>query len=348
VLDDILTHSPLVLTKLNSFSENEQNYNYLKDSMASVVATTIHADGTLHEVSLPRKTVDVLEWLRKKLKQPGLQYQGKVAHEEHAYAIFGTPQDEEEEANAHVLPPPFHDDAFQGTLALLKTKNTNGDEYEKPASCYVDFHANEYDEFYATVVFEDDEEAVVDEEEDDKEVVEEEEEEEEEATQTREVHTSIHTIHAANVFVDHPLRNLVASRFGSTEIEEGILHRCVSEAQKWFVDIDWENPVFREMYRSRATHLFTYRHMADSMSPQEFADTTAVDQNPRRWRDLIEKTIEREKAMYSQKKTASIFMYCSSCKRKSQCDYYQLQTRSADEPMTTFVTCLECDKRWKF
>jgi transcription elongation factor S-II len=25
-----------------------------------------------------------------------------------------------------------------------------------------------------------------------------------------------------------------------------------------------------------------------------------------------------------------------------------LQTRSADEPMTTFVTCIECDKKWKF
>ena len=26
----------------------------------------------------------------------------------------------------------------------------------------------------------------------------------------------------------------------------------------------------------------------------------------------------------------------------------QSQRRSADEPMTTFVTCLECEKRWKF
>jgi transcription elongation factor S-II len=25
-----------------------------------------------------------------------------------------------------------------------------------------------------------------------------------------------------------------------------------------------------------------------------------------------------------------------------------MQTRSADEPMTTFVTCLVCDKHWKF
>ena len=27
--------------------------------------------------------------------------------------------------------------------------------------------------------------------------------------------------------------------------------------------------------------------------------------------------------------------------------YIQLQTRSADEPMTTFVLCLECGNRWK-
>ena len=37
---------------------------------------------------------------------------------------------------------------------------------------------------------------------------------------------------------------------------------------------------------------------------------------------------------------------CWKCKSK-KCTYYQLQTRSADEPMTTFVTCINCGKRWK-
>ena len=37
---------------------------------------------------------------------------------------------------------------------------------------------------------------------------------------------------------------------------------------------------------------------------------------------------------------------CSRC-HKRECTYYQLQTRSADEPMTTFVTCLNCGKRWR-
>jgi DNA-directed RNA polymerase subunit M/transcription elongation factor TFIIS len=37
---------------------------------------------------------------------------------------------------------------------------------------------------------------------------------------------------------------------------------------------------------------------------------------------------------------------CGKCKSKKT-DYYQLQTRSADEPMTTYVTCKSCGNRWK-
>ncbi|KAJ7641583.1 transcription factor S-II, central domain-containing protein [Roridomyces roridus] len=38
---------------------------------------------------------------------------------------------------------------------------------------------------------------------------------------------------------------------------------------------------------------------------------------------------------------------CSKCKQR-KCRYRQAQTRSADEPMTTFVTCVNCGNRWKF
>lgn len=38
---------------------------------------------------------------------------------------------------------------------------------------------------------------------------------------------------------------------------------------------------------------------------------------------------------------------CGKCKQK-KCTYSQLQTRSCDEPMTTFVTCTVCGNRWKF
>lgn len=38
---------------------------------------------------------------------------------------------------------------------------------------------------------------------------------------------------------------------------------------------------------------------------------------------------------------------CGKCKQR-KCKYSQAQTRSADEPMTTFVTCLVCGNRWRF
>ncbi len=37
---------------------------------------------------------------------------------------------------------------------------------------------------------------------------------------------------------------------------------------------------------------------------------------------------------------------CGKCK-STKTTYYQMQTRSADEPMTTFVTCTGCGNKWK-
>ena len=37
---------------------------------------------------------------------------------------------------------------------------------------------------------------------------------------------------------------------------------------------------------------------------------------------------------------------CRKCGSRST-SYYEVQTRSADEPMTQFITCLNCGNRWK-
>lgn len=315
-----------------------------------VVATNITVTGTLGELSIPVKTTDVLEWLRKKLKQPRLNFQGKLVNETVRYSVFATPteEDEDDDTNQHMMPPPFHDDSFQGPIVLLKSLSENIDEYEKPASAHGDLPSSEYEEFYATCTFEDDEggeqdEAEEDEDEEDGEVL---EEDDEEDAPVREL--TMHTVHSANVFIDHPLRKLVNERFASEEIEHAILNRCIRDAQRWFIDIDWDTIAFRELYRARAMGLYQVRKLAETMTPEEFANTTEMDRHPERWLDLINQVAERDKALYSKKKTANTQMYCSGCKTKTNCDYYQMQTRSADEPMTTFVTCLECDKQWKF
>jgi transcription elongation factor S-II len=313
-----------------------------------VLATTISIAGVLGEVSIPGKTTDVLQWLRKKYKQPTLHFQGKLVTEEQSLSLFGCPSEEDDDmTNQYILPSPFHEDTFQGVLVVMKSNTTNADEYDKPASSYTDLTSAEYDAFYATCTFGDEEEQEGVEEEEDKDEVENEGEEEEVETAEQE-ELSAHMIHCANVCIDHPLRTLVREKFGSDAIESAILNKCVNDAQAWLVDIDWESKVFTGMYRSRAMSLFVSKHLADTMSAEEFVNTTEVDRHPDRWLSRVKEIAEKEKALYSRKLTASAQMYCQGCKRKSSCDYYQLQTRSADEPMTTFVTCLECDKRWKF
>lgn len=48
----------------------------------------------------------------------------------------------------------------------------------------------------------------------------------------------------------------------------------------------------------------------------------------------------------AEKKESKGLYTCKRC--KSTCTVFQeVQTRSADEPMTIFVTCMNCDNRWK-
>ena len=319
-----------------------------------VVATVISVQGTLSDVSIPAKTPDVLEWLRKKYKSPGLQFQGKLVNDETYYSVFATPAgDDDEETNQHMLPPPFHDDSFQGVVVLLKSKSQNTDEYEKPASAHADLPNSEYDEFYASCTFDEEDEGQEGDEDDEADdvddAVDDAVDDEEDAPGPRDDSVQVaHALRHANVFVDHPLRTLVQEKFGSAPLEAAILTRCIADAQKWMIDVDWESPAFHQMYRARAMSLYGARKLMETLTPEEFVATTEVDRHPERWLKRLRQVAERDKASYSRKATASAQMYCSACKKKTNCDYYQMQTRSADEPMTTFVTCLECDKRWKF
>ena len=45
--------------------------------------------------------------------------------------------------------------------------------------------------------------------------------------------------------------------------------------------------------------------------------------------------------------TQTDLLKCGKCGQRN-CTYNQVQTRSADEPMTTFVLCNACGNRWKF
>ncbi|XP_032900912.1 transcription elongation factor A protein 3-like isoform X2 [Amblyraja radiata] len=101
---------------------------------------------------------------------------------------------------------------------------------------------------------------------------------------------------------------------------------------------DPKNPNLRKNVLSGAIDLLHFARMsAEEMASDELKEL----------RQVITKEAIREHQMAKTSGTTSSLFQCGKCKKKN-CTYNQVQTRSADEPMTTFVLCNECGNRWKF
>jgi transcription elongation factor S-II len=79
----------------------------------------------------------------------------------------------------------------------------------------------------------------------------------------------------------------------------------------------------------------------------EIAFMTHQEMYPEKWEELLKAKSIRDKNKFEQNLEAATDTFtCRKCRSK-KCTYYQMQTRSADEPMTIFVTCIDCGNRWK-
>jgi transcription elongation factor S-II len=139
-------------------------------------------------------------------------------------------------------------------------------------------------------------------------------------------------------------------------LEKGIYNYCIKAASDKNIIKKWDNAYFTQLYVDcLRTILFNLQNQVDIKSSilnkkikaHEFAFMTHQEMSPVKWKKLIDDKKVRDETRYDPKLEASTDNFtCRKCKSK-ECSYYQLQTRSADEPMTTFVTCIPCGARWK-
>lgn len=141
----------------------------------------------------------------------------------------------------------------------------------------------------------------------------------------------------------------------STNLEKGVFNYAIKEAGRKKIVKKWENPHFVCLYKDRLRSIymnlkndnFLKQIQNGDILPQNVAFMTHQEFNPERWRLLIEKKMKRDASKYTDNIQASTNMYtCRKCK-SNRCTYYEMQTRSADEPATIFVTCLDCGKHWR-
>ena len=157
------------------------------------------------------------------------------------------------------------------------------------------------------------------------------------------------------------LTELMENKQLGKNLEIGVYNYAIRESTWRAVVKKWENPYFVQLYIDRLRSIYLNLTNLGELKEQlkdntlkvkEFAFMTHQEMDPDNWRDLIEIKKKRDESKYTNTIKISSDFTCSRCKKNGaqadQCTYYQLQTRSADEPMTTFVTCLNCGKRWKF
>eukprot|EP00191_Tetraselmis_sp_GSL018_P020298 CAMPEP_0177592068 /NCGR_PEP_ID=MMETSP0419_2-20121207/8351_1 /TAXON_ID=582737 /ORGANISM="Tetraselmis sp., Strain GSL018" /LENGTH=309 /DNA_ID=CAMNT_0019082887 /DNA_START=328 /DNA_END=1254 /DNA_ORIENTATION=+ len=82
-------------------------------------------------------------------------------------------------------------------------------------------------------------------------------------------------------------------------------------------------------------------HELVTLSAEELASADRRQEN-QKIREF--KLWEAERGKADKQATTDQFQ-CAKCKQRKT-RYFQMQTRSADEPMTTFVTCVNCGNRW--
>ena len=155
--------------------------------------------------------------------------------------------------------------------------------------------------------------------------------------------------------VVNKLNTIVNNKKICENLEKGIYNYTLKVCEEKNLLKKWTNESFVLLYieklRTLIINLKDNDLLANILSKElkahEFVYMSHQELRPELWERLIEEKKIKDENKYTPKIEASTDNFiCGKCKSK-KCTYYQLQTRSADEPMTTFVTCLDCGNRFK-
>lgn len=166
------------------------------------------------------------------------------------------------------------------------------------------------------------------------------------------------------------VRTKVAARFASTlgdhelgkKLEIVLWNDTLRRCQDERIPLEWSSSFsrsFRERYTARAISLDVFNLQknealcsnirSQTLGLKNFMRMTPWEMNPELWTPIFErvayKALRKQLTIDIDKIPEGAFT-CSKCKSKKT-TFYEMQTRSADEPMTVFVQCMNCNKRWK-
>lgn len=144
----------------------------------------------------------------------------------------------------------------------------------------------------------------------------------------------------------------------ASSLEKNIFNRTIDLCMVEGIECTWEHKFFKNRYVQKAIGIVCClknpqnKRLLDQFESGELTFHELVYSHPyelcpwiyeKIFDELAIKQIRREDV---QQIASDGQFKCGKCKSKAV-TYTQLQTRSADEPMTTFFLCTNCGGRWK-
>ena len=146
-------------------------------------------------------------------------------------------------------------------------------------------------------------------------------------------------------------RRLAEAGLPAEEMERAVYNKSITRCKYNGAPCNWENVVFSGSYVSSALSVINNAGVIAAAlrcgtPASEAVLKTPQELRPDIWGEIVQKKRERD-AAYGERPAANTNMYrCRRCQSR-ECNSFGLQTRSADEPMTIFVSCLNCGNRWR-
>lgn len=156
------------------------------------------------------------------------------------------------------------------------------------------------------------------------------------------------------------LNKIIKNKKKCRQIEQGIYNYCILTSSTSDIIPRWDSDVFRSMYINKSRSIYTNlsessyvnnidfieKFNANKIDLYNIAFMKPYEMFPERWNKIREDEYRRNKLLYQTKEVAMTDQYmCRRCKKR-ETTYFELQIRSADEPATLFITCINCGNRW--
>jgi DNA-directed RNA polymerase subunit M/transcription elongation factor TFIIS len=145
------------------------------------------------------------------------------------------------------------------------------------------------------------------------------------------------------------------------DLEIGVFNASLDYAIENKIQLSWLCSQFVEIYGNIARSVYSnlvsssYINNKDLIKrlkkkefcPHDLAKMPREKLYPEKWFSIIEKQKLQLKEAYEFKQVSmSDLIKCGKCKN-NKVSYQELQTRSGDESMTIFFTCIVCGHKWK-